>query len=97
MTLFLRNGRQTIVDIELSKQDLHCAIDIRNYSEFLLNNLDHKDEIVESFAEISELRGWFWEVYMEMTNNPSQQDCKEKVKGFLIALADKYSLNYSED
>lgn len=102
MTLFLRNDKnQSVVDIEINfskdKQDLHSVVVIEHYSKLLLDNLDRSEEVIKDFAEIDELRGWFWEVYMEMTNEPSQKDCVEKVKGFLMTLADKYKLSYVVD
>ncbi len=109
MTLFLRNDKnQSVVDIEINfsdekphsvveKQDLHSVVVIEHYSKLLLENLNRSEEVIKDFTEISELRSWFWEVYMEMTDKPSKQDCIEKVKGFLIILADKYKLAYVVD
>ena len=51
MTLFLRTQKnKTIVDIEVSKNDVRCAIDIENYSKFLLENLDKKEQIINDFS-----------------------------------------------
>jgi hypothetical protein len=102
MTLFLRNSKnQTVVDIEINftknGQDLHSVVVIETYSKLLLENLNRSEEVIKDFTEISQLRGWFWEVYMEMTAEPSQKDCVEKVKAILIALADKYKLDYIVD
>lgn len=102
MTLFLRNDKnQSIVDIEINftkdNQDLRSVVVIEYYSKLLLENLNRSEEVIKDFSEIDELRGWFWEVYMEMTTIPSQRDCVEKVSNKLVMLADKYNLNYVVD
>lgn len=100
-TLFLRNGRKTLVDIEISfykdERDCHAAIIIDEYSKFLLNNLDRSDEIISDFSELSELRRWFWENYIEMTDRPSHDDCVRIVRDDLIRIAQKYDLNFVGD
>ncbi len=101
MTLFLRNDKnQTLVDIEINfgdtNYDLHSSVIIEPYSELLLENLNRSEEVIRDFSEMDELRGWFWEVYME-DSNPSEQGCIEKVKGFMMVLADKYNLHYIVD
>ena len=102
MTLFLRNNKnQSIVDIEINfgkeGKDLSSVVVVEYYSQLLLDNLDRSKELIEDFSEIDELRGWFWEYYMEMTPNPSQKDCVEKVGDMLASLAKKYNLNYITD
>lgn len=102
MTLFLRNkDNRTIVDIELNFNtdtgDLHSHVVIDTYSKLLIENIDNHKQVIYDFQEISELRGWFWEVYMESADQPNFADCKAKVKGFLMTLADRYDLYYTED
>lgn len=108
MTLFLRNkNNRSIVDLELyvkkenGKQfvELHSGVIIDKYSEFLLENLDKKEEIIEDFTEISELRGWLWEsFFMDDENDGSKyQEVLSLVRARLKETAKKYNLYYVED
>lgn len=102
MTLFLRNGKnETIVDLEIndgeSGLDIRCVVIIETYSQLLLSNLDRSDEIVYDFSNISEIRRWFWEIYMEMSDNPCFEDAVKQVKDVLGKVAKKYDLNCVED
>lgn len=102
MTLFLRNDRnETIVDIELNEGenglDLRSVVIIETYSELLLKNLNISDEVISDFSELSELRGWFWEVFMEMSDKPTFIDARKQVKTILTTIAKKYNLAYIED
>jgi hypothetical protein len=108
MTIFLRTpANKTLLDLEVwvKKEDnysfveLSAAINIKNYSEFLLNNLDKKEEIVEDFQEISELRGWLWEVYfMEKNNTPSElTNVIVELKKYLGSIAHYYGLRLITD
>lgn len=102
MTLFLRNkDNRTIVDIELNEGknglDLRVATDIETYSEILLENLDRQEEVVKDFSEIDNLRGWFFEVFMEMTDKPDITKAQTEIKKTLIPVAEKYNLFYVID
>lgn len=102
MTIFLRNNKnQTIVDIEFNDSkkgmDLHAAVEIDTYSKLLLDNLNRKEEVIEDFNNISQLRGWFWEIYMELTDEPTFNDAIAQIKNKLIPIAEKYKLNYVTD
>ena len=74
MTLFLRNEKnETILDLEVwvktedsySFVELSSSIDINNYSLMLIKNTDKEKQIemISDFDELSELRGWLWEVF----------------------------------
>ena len=102
MTLFLRNEwNQDVVDIEIhvsrGRCDLRSVVVISSYSDLLLQHLDRSEEVIEDFSRVSTLGNWFWNIYMEVTPNPSQHDCVEKVKELLMTLANKYNLTYIED
>lgn len=102
MTIYLRDKEnRTVVDIELNftanKQDLHSCVVIENYSMLLLDNLDRSGEVINDFSELSELRGWFWEVYMEMSDSPNFKDAKEQVEAKLSIVAKKYNLHIVTD
>jgi len=108
MILFLRNEKnRTIVDIECfvktedgkSFVELHASVMIDTYSKFLLDNLDRKDEIIEDFQTMSELRGWLWEKYFCGGDN-DPKEYPNVIKGLQALLqghAEKYNLYYVED
>ena len=102
MTIFLRNDKnRSVVDIEVnsgkSNMDIHSIVVIDAYSKVLLANLNRSDEVVEDFQSISELRGWFWEVYMESVEAPNFNEVIIKIRDMLIPIAEKYNLNYIVD
>lgn len=102
MTLFLRNKKnETIVDIEINNgkngMDVRVVTIITTYSKLLIENIDRKDEIIEDFGNIDELRGWFWEVYMNNVSNPTLHDVTIQIKNKLLPIAEKYKLNYLTD
>jgi hypothetical protein len=108
MILFLRNDkRESIVDIDCYVKteeerkfvEISSSVIIKSYSEFLLKNIDRKDEIISDFSEIDELRGWLWESYfMGGDNDPKEYDnVIEILKKGLKEIAEKYDLAYVED
>lgn len=108
MILFLRNQKnRTIVDVECFVKtedgrkfvELHASVIIDEYSKFLLENLDRKDEIIEDFSAMSELRGWLWEKYFCGGDN-DPEEYPNVIKGLQALLqghAEKYNLYYVED
>lgn len=109
MILFLRdNNNNTILDLEVyvKKEDdrsfveVSSVIDIKNYSILLLDTLE-KDrvELVNTFDELSELRGWLWENYfMVKENKPEEYDnVVKELKSILTTVANKYNLNLIQD
>ncbi len=103
MTIYLRNeNNRTVVDMELwenkeSGMDLRVATNLRTYSEILLNNIERKDEVIEDFNSIDEMRGWFHEVYMEMAESPNFKEAREEVEAKLFMAAKKYNLHIVTD
>ena len=107
MILFLRSQKnRTIVDIECFVKteegrkfvELHADVAIDTYSKFLLENLNRKDEIIEDFSAISELRGWLWEKYFCGGDN-DPKEYPNVIKGLQALLqshAKKYNLAYVE-
>jgi hypothetical protein len=108
MTIYIRdNQKRSIVDLELyvkkegdkSYIELSSAIIITPYSEFLLANLDRKEEIVDAFTTISELRGWLWESYFMDEENTGEKydEVVNIVRTFLKEIAGGLGLYYVED
>jgi len=108
MTLFLRNkNNRSIVDIDIYVKteegrkfvELNSSVIIDTYSDFLMNNLNNANEIIDTFTYISDLRGWLWESYFAGEENDPErlQDVIKEVKSFLKGVATKYELYYVED
>jgi membrane-bound acyltransferase YfiQ involved in biofilm formation len=109
MILFLRDEKnRSIVDIEFYIKhegdfkdfiELHSVVCIESYSYFLLENLDKKDKIIETFDFISELRGWLWESYfMGKQNDVKEYDNVLKLlRNFMHEWAKEFNLKYVED
>lgn len=110
MVLYLRNkDNRSIVDIELNIKryeekkllELHSSVIIDKYSELLLDNIEKKDEIINDFTEISDLRGWLWESFFVAEENEGTQQQYEQVltimRTYLKEIAKRYNLSYVED
>jgi hypothetical protein len=108
MILFLRNSKnESIVDIELFEKgdyiELRSVICIQPYSELLLsefvNNPIGVDEMIKTFDELSELRGWLWEVYFMGEQNTASEfeNVLKEVQTRLKGVAKKYNLNFITD
>lgn len=101
MTLYLRNQkRQTLVDIEVYKSDgnidISASVMIGPYSQLLLSAVD-KQQVIEDFEFLSELRGWFWESYCEKNDIVVFSEVEKKVKDILREIGDAYGLYVVED
>ena len=108
MTLYLRNEKgKNLLDLEVwvktedgySFVELSSDVDIKHYSNFLVDNLKKKNKIIHDFDNLSELRGWLWERYfMTGTNDGSQiDDVINKLKTILNKVAKDYNLALIED
>jgi len=97
MTLFLRNSKnETIVDIEVSDKDLSSVVVIETYSKLLLSQ-KNKEQVIKDFSEIDELKGWYFEVFLETNPNPTKENLIKILKIMLTEVAEKYNLSYVED
>jgi hypothetical protein len=93
MIFFLRDkNNKSIFECTLSKTDLRCYVYLKEYSYFLLNNLDKQEEIIADFHELDELRGWFHENQIYKTLNP-----QSVIRNILKMYADKYGLGIVTD
>jgi hypothetical protein len=103
MTYFLRSQRNnTIVCVELYKKkegesnyiDISTVVVIKEYSKFLLENIELKDSIIEDFDMLDELRGWLLESYFMGSKNRIEEykNVAKALKEKLQAIATKYSL-----
>jgi len=114
MIIYLRTPEnKTLVDISVYGKDLHSIVPIKTYSEFLITkmmvykkeNLDDKNhykkeviELVRTFDDLQELRGWLWEHYVALINkNPTNREIEEEVIKKLKPIAEKYGLHIVTD
>ncbi len=98
MTICLRTKEnKTVVDIELDggNLDIRAATIIPEYSKILVDAYSTNSEwedVITDFTEIDEIRGWFWEVYLEQVDNPGFEQVKAAVIEKLQPIAQKYGL-----
>lgn len=95
------NQKQAIVDIEVNKNsqgivDLKSVVAIEPYSDFLIENIDKKEEIIADFGMIDELRGWLWEYYDIKGDKNDLSAVTEELRTMLGDIARKYELFYQE-
>lgn len=111
MTIYLRDKHnKTVVDVEvwekrewLSKErvaeyvDVSCSVALGPYSSILLDHGD-KFRVIEAFSDISELRGWFHEVYKPTAgDDPSLSDACKAVQYKLESLCKEFGLRLVTD
>jgi hypothetical protein len=97
MIHFLRNRRnQTIIECEVSTDDLSSATNIENYSMMLidLHNKDLHYPFINDISQLDEIRGWWWEMAEDSGKYKSIDDF---VKEKFMEVAKKYDLNYVTD
>lgn len=109
MILYLRDKRnKTILDVEIyvdsndmkmNHVELHSSVNIEPYSLFLIENFDNADEIISTFDELSELRGWMWENYFMVKDNKPEElnNVIEEVTKRLKEVAKKFDLGFVTD
>lgn len=108
MILYLRDKRnRTILDVEIyvdGKQErdfveMHSTVIIEPYSLFLIENIDNADEIIATFDELSELRGWMWENYFMVKDNKPEElnNVIKLVTERLKEVAKKFDLGFVTD
>jgi len=80
-----------IVDIQATTEDIHCVVDIVQYSHFLIESLPDWPEVAIDFGNIQEIRGTFWEnpIPSGTPDELAERECKR--------LAKKYNLEYVTD
>lgn len=101
MTIYLRTkDNETVADIELWESDdcidIRCAIIIPQYSKLLLSVKDKKT-CIDDFDRLSELRGWYWEVYTNQHDIVEIDGLIEAVLQLLEYFRDTYSLQIITD
>ena len=114
MIIYLRTAKnKTLVDISVYSQDLHSVVPIETYSEFLIRMMSfykekystdkdqYKKEVIElvrTFDDLQELRGWLHESYISFVNkNPTNREIEEEVIKKLEPIAKKYNVHIVTD
>jgi len=101
MIHYLRNEKgDTLLDLEVYPKegviDMTSAVSIEHYTDFLLSLDDaeqQKAKIV--FEKLSEVRGWYWEVYRELINkDPSIKDVNSIIELMVQSAAGVTKLQY---
>ena len=92
MIHFIRRQGKTLVDVEVTKNDLSSVVCIEQYSRFLLDTDDlFRQELVTDFDGLQELRGeWFEQPHQDETPN-------DLVERRLKEIGVKWSLDYVTD
>ena len=103
MTIYLRTPENdTLVDITVFQNgnhpDIRSCIIIKNYSKFLLENHYRRHEIIKTFDDLSEMRGWLHEVYLSVENkDATKEDVIQRVKLILQGVCNNFKLNIVTD
>jgi len=107
MNFRLKYNKSTIVDIEVYKKDNYIEIDssvcIETYSDLLIDTYSYDtnkvSELIETFDDLQELRGWLWEVYFMDNNNTIDKfdDVVSDINERLKEVASKYDLFLIKD
>jgi hypothetical protein len=95
MTHFIRDiYNRSLVDCEVTKDDLRCLVVVDHYSRFLLQNHYTKwPEIIQDFTAIQEIRGtWF-----EATPRPAVPLNEFVADAFKSLIAKYTGLHYVTD
>lgn len=63
MIHYLRDGsNDTLVDIDATKDDIHCVVVIETYSKFLLSlSEDGRKQFILDMGNVQEIRGHYFE------------------------------------
>ena len=103
MTIYLRTPENdTLVDITVFQNgnhpDIRSDVIIKNYSKFLLENHYRRHEIIKTFDDLSEMRGWLHEVYLPLENKKATvEEVIERVKLLLKGVSNNFKLNVVTD
>lgn len=97
MIHFLRNEkRRTIIECEVSNNDLSTSINIEEYSKMLIdlhNNHLHLP-FMRKFSELDEIRACWWE---QAKDSGEYKSIDDFVKEKFLEVARKYNLFYVTD
>lgn len=110
MTLYIRDDKnRTIWGAEYwvantdgyQHLEISSSIDVENYSRFLLANQERSDEIINVFDQLSEIRGWMWEVHFMTQKNigsdKQYSEVLEQIQAKIKAVCKMFLLNYVTD
>jgi hypothetical protein len=92
MTHFLRNKHnETIVDIEATKDDIHCVVDLMTYTYHIPTiGKTKRHEFIQDMSAMQEIRGLYFETQHGLTPDKlAIMKCKEMAK--------KWQLGYVVD
>ncbi len=92
MTHFLRRkDEKTVVDVEATKTDLQCLVDVEGYSYVFMEESSRQTEVMIDFHDLQEMRGE-WHEDVEQVESPD-----EFTERKLRTVGEKYGLAYVTD
>jgi len=94
MTHYLRDDGKTLVDIEATKNDIQCVVNIAAYSRFMMSwgSESRRQQVIEEFDLINEIRGLYFESEIDTGITPDELAARE-----LKRLAKEFFLGYVTD
>lgn len=94
MIHFIRTKEnKTLLECEVTKEDLHCSVGLEEYSNYLLNTED-KQKFIQQISELYELRSLWWEVHEDSGKFKSKDDF---VKYHFLKVVKEFDLSYVTD
>ncbi len=92
MIHYLRDrSNNTLVDIDATKDDIHCVVVIETYSKFLLSLPEgDREQFIFDMGDVQEIRGHYFESGYE---GPPD----DLARGCLTSLTEKWGLWYVTD
>ena len=101
MIFNLRINNKNINDIEIYTRDniinIISSINLFIFSNFLLDNLNKKDEIIYDFDDLDNIAGHIFNKYDVKNEGNNYKNIITEIKNKLKIVADKYNLYLSED
>ncbi len=94
MVHFLRNqDNRTLIECEVYDRDLSAAVDLEEYSLYLLNKIkkSEREDFIYDMNYLNDIRGRWWE------DDPGVQTPEEFVTEEYTRVAKKWNLYYVTD
>lgn len=105
MVHYIRDEKNnTLLDLEVytledGTPDIGSSVDIINYTDFILKQDSNKQQTAKFiFDKLSEIRGWYWEIFRVTKNtNPSKEEVDRVIGDMVRAGAEVLGLKYITD
>lgn len=102
MTIYLRNEKnQSLLDLEVWKKgettEVSAGVPIKAYSMLLLSRPSQTDYIIDAFDELDQLRGWYWERFVERNPNHTMKELLDAIYEILTPICKELDLHIVTD